>query len=77
MYGYPTMLWGWLDMANNDNLPPPLDVHLIASLFSIGVCCVRAAFVFCDDAPPTLYRFFYVSACEKKTLLCCAQCVCI
>jgi hypothetical protein len=32
------MLWGWLDMANNDNLPPPLDMRLVACLFSIGAC---------------------------------------
>lgn len=41
MYGYWTMLWGWLDMRNNDNLPPPLDIHLIASLFSIGILRVN------------------------------------
>ena len=51
LYGYPTMLWGWLDMANNDNLPPPLDIHLVAALFSIGMSSVIWSVLY----PPLFY----------------------
>ena len=33
-YGYPNLLWGWLD-GPTGNFPPPLDVHLVATLFSV------------------------------------------
>mmetsp|Transcript_7462 Transcript_7462/g.22084 ORF Transcript_7462/g.22084 Transcript_7462/m.22084 type:complete len:553 (-) Transcript_7462:18-1676(-) len=33
LYGYPTLLWGWFD--NLDNFPPPLDINLISTLFSV------------------------------------------
>lgn len=52
LYGFPTMLWGWLDMPNNDNLPPPLDIELVACLLAIGMGASLFALVCC--APPLL-----------------------
>lgn len=34
LYGFETLLWGWFDLGN-PNLPTPLDMHLVATLFAI------------------------------------------
>lgn len=34
LYGFPNMLWGWFDSADR-NFPPPLDIHLVTTLFSM------------------------------------------